>query len=118
MFSQRYKLFFESQIFHEKAPQLGLKCLIICQNIITSVGAKVQTISNLSITRLQGDSELLGELGNLISLSNLLATLDTLRQRLIEYALKILLQGIHIVAGQREVSRLRTIEMTISRQTL
>ena len=32
------------------------------------------------------------------SLSNLLAALDTLRQRLIEYALKILLQDIHVVA--------------------
>ena len=37
-------------------------------------------------------------MGYLISLSNLLAALDTLRQRLIEYALKILLQDIHVVA--------------------
>ena len=37
-------------------------------------------------------------MGYLISLSNLLAALNTLRQRLIEDALKILLHDIHVVA--------------------
>ena len=44
---------------------------------------------------------MLGKLGDFLGLCNLLAALDTLSQRLVEYALKILLQGIHIVADLR-----------------
>ena len=41
---------------------------------------------------------MLGKLGDLLGLSHLLAGLDTRHQRLVEHALKILLQDIHVVA--------------------
>ena len=41
---------------------------------------------------------MLGKQGDLLGLSHLLAALDTRHQRLVEHALKILLQDIHVVA--------------------
>ena len=41
---------------------------------------------------------MLGKQGDLLGVSHLLAALDTRHQRLVEHALKILLQDIHVVA--------------------
>ena len=41
---------------------------------------------------------MLGKQGDLLGLSHLLAALDTRHQRIVEHALKILLQDIHVVA--------------------
>ena len=75
--------------------------MLIFLNFLTEIPASAVTIWR------HPQNNLLGELGYLISLSNLLAALDTLRQLLIEYALKILLQGIHVVADQTLVSVIR-----------
>ena len=41
---------------------------------------------------------MLGKQGDLLGVSHLLAALDTRHQRLVEHALKILLQDLHVVA--------------------
>ena len=56
MSTQRYKLFFESQIFHEKRTSSRAEVPDSFNIGHNTLVQSVQTISNLSITWLQGDS--------------------------------------------------------------